>query len=187
MPRACTLAFHLAFLLGACSALEPSKATTDVQDGDSPRQLKTRIIGGAKANAKRYPYFTWLNVDDGDYSYEGCGGSLIANDVVLTAAHCIFTFEPADLVDAWVNATARDNTGYEYFRKGIRSVVHPKYDRRTYANDIGLVFLDKPVSGVPTLKLNQNSAVPNNSTRTAVKAIGLGVWNASGRLNYGYC
>jgi secreted trypsin-like serine protease len=41
----------------------------------------TRIIGGSLAPSDRYPYVVNLEPI-------GCGGSLIAPDVVLTAAHC---------------------------------------------------------------------------------------------------
>jgi hypothetical protein len=45
----------------------------------------SRIIGGREANANRYPYtVTLLN----RINAHACGGTLIARDVVLTAAHC---------------------------------------------------------------------------------------------------
>ena len=138
----CIFAIHLVFLLGACDALDLSKATTGGQDDRSPRHLKTRIIGGTKANDKRYPYYTWLNIysdSDGD---TWCGGSLIANDVILTAANCILSFGSSVIaVDAWVNSTSRGFSGYEHFRKSIRTVTHPDYNKPIYANNIGLVFL----------------------------------------------
>jgi len=50
------------------------------------RQPATRIVGGRDAAKNRYPYFVSLRE-----SYDGvhkCGGSLVAPDVVVTAAHC---------------------------------------------------------------------------------------------------
>ena len=44
----------------------------------------TRIIGGDEAIEDRYPYAVSLSDDFGHF----CGGSLIARDVVLSAAHC---------------------------------------------------------------------------------------------------
>jgi hypothetical protein len=48
-----------------------------------------RIINGQNAPEGRYPWFTRVvgtRVSDG--TLRGCGGSLIAKDLVLTAAHC---------------------------------------------------------------------------------------------------
>ncbi|KAL7513499.1 hypothetical protein ACHAXN_010601 [Cyclotella atomus] len=44
----------------------------------------SRIIGGKEAVAGRFPYAVALSDSVGQF----CGGSLIAEDVVLTAAHC---------------------------------------------------------------------------------------------------
>lgn len=46
---------------------------------DKPRQ-RDLIIGGEEAVSGDYPYFV-------HYQKPGCGGSLIAPDIVLTAAH----------------------------------------------------------------------------------------------------
>ena len=104
MIKVCFFAFHLAFLLRVHSAVESPKAIIDER---SPRHLKPRIIGGTQADAARYPFYTWLNINNGFGSDTWCGGSLITNEVVLTAAHCI-TFSsyygPTEVVvDAWVN------------------------------------------------------------------------------------
>eukprot|EP00578_Thalassiosira_sp_NH16_P006691 CAMPEP_0181110036 /NCGR_PEP_ID=MMETSP1071-20121207/18502_1 /TAXON_ID=35127 /ORGANISM="Thalassiosira sp., Strain NH16" /LENGTH=78 /DNA_ID=CAMNT_0023193785 /DNA_START=179 /DNA_END=411 /DNA_ORIENTATION=+ len=43
-----------------------------------------RIIGGSEATPNRNKYVVSLSDNKGHF----CGGSLIARDVVLTAAHC---------------------------------------------------------------------------------------------------
>ena len=45
----------------------------------------TRIIGGNDAPYGRYPYMVSLLNEAGEHT---CGGSLVAADVVITAAHC---------------------------------------------------------------------------------------------------
>ena len=47
------------------------------------RKLDTRIIGGSEATEDRYSFVVSLQDHIGHF----CGGSLIAKDVVLTAAH----------------------------------------------------------------------------------------------------
>jgi secreted trypsin-like serine protease len=45
---------------------------------------KGKIIGGSVATAGQFPYQVGIFLDGTGF----CGGSLIAPDVVLTAAHC---------------------------------------------------------------------------------------------------
>ena len=44
-----------------------------------------RVVGGKATDPDRFPYFVALVGSSGSVA---CGGSLIAQDVVLTAAHC---------------------------------------------------------------------------------------------------
>ncbi len=140
------------------------------------RDLETRIVGGTVADPQRYPYHSQLILF---FSFEGgpyyCGGSLIASDIVLTAAHCLSipTFGPIDSIDVWVNSSA----SYDFTRFGIERsaadfVVHPRYNDVTEENDIAIIKLNKAVTSVPFVKINRNASIPL-ATRS-LTAIGLG-------------
>jgi secreted trypsin-like serine protease len=62
-------------------ASDPKTYQRDLASGDR----LPRIVGGDDADRTRFPYYVAL-VDANDQFV--CGGSLIASDVVLTAAHC---------------------------------------------------------------------------------------------------
>jgi trypsin len=62
------------------------KDTNNHHDKQQQRRLSTRIIGGTPAQPTRYPYFVSLRRSRSGSHY--CGGTLIAPNVVLTAAHC---------------------------------------------------------------------------------------------------
>lgn len=49
---------------------------------------KSRIIGGQDAQLGDWPWQVYFTVDD-----SSCGGSLISNEWVLTAAHCVTRWE----------------------------------------------------------------------------------------------
>ena len=49
--------------------------------------FENRIVGGTPVTPGRYPYFATLLPEVGTIAF--CGGSLIAPNIVLTAAHCI--------------------------------------------------------------------------------------------------
>jgi secreted trypsin-like serine protease len=48
-------------------------------------RVQPRILGGTDATQGRFPYF--VSLVDGAFFHQ-CGGTLIAPDVVLTAANC---------------------------------------------------------------------------------------------------
>ena len=136
---------------------------------ENERDLASRITGGTTASKTRYPFFTYIAATLADDYTSDCGGSLIAKDVVLTAAHCLVD---AVAIEVWVNVTSFDPSPYEYNRKASSWLMHPNYDDSTNANDIGLVFLRRAVDGVPLAKINRKKREPNAGK--AVTAIGLG-------------
>ncbi|NXH11243.1 CTRC protein, partial [Bucco capensis] len=54
-----------------------------------PPQLGTRVVGGEDAVAHSWPWQISLQYDNSGTWRHTCGGTLIASNWVLTAAHCI--------------------------------------------------------------------------------------------------
>ncbi|KAL3823948.1 hypothetical protein ACHAXA_007919 [Cyclostephanos tholiformis] len=92
----------------------------------------SRIIGGWEAQVGRYMYAVSLQ------SYgigHFCGGTLIAKDVVITAAHCVR--------DGSVTAVIGGNTVDEGEKINvIKSVTHDNYNSITDGYDVGLLILE---------------------------------------------
>ncbi|KAI2508579.1 trypsin-like serine protease [Fragilaria crotonensis] len=143
------------------------------------RNLENRIIGGAVANATRYPYYTYLLIVLTSGNILSCGGSLIAPDMVLSAAHCFSGFAyPVSRITACVNATSRESSKCQYKRDIVDFVLHPSYNfsKSTRRNDVALLKLNLPVTGVPLVKINKVLSTP--ATGASVTAIGLGKNNS---------
>lgn len=126
----------------------------------------TRIIGGDTAIEDRYPYAVSLSDDIGHF----CGGSLIARDVVLSAAHC--DSEGDGNYNAVVGRHAHDdNDGQELGVK--KALPHPEYDWLNTDNDFLLIFLDGAASDdINVVKLNDDAATPDIGAAVTVMGWG---------------
>lgn len=129
--------------------------------------LKPRIMGGEAAPANAYPFIASISVRnsnprDGHF----CGGSFIAADWVLTAAHCVKP-EQAQNIQVYGGSNQLSGGGRIY---GVsRIVVHERYDTITQENDVALLQLSQRASAatvnpLPATEAEQFAGPGRNAT-----------------------
>ncbi|XP_073333062.1 mast cell protease 1A-like [Pagrus major] len=94
----------------------------------------SRIVGGREAAPHSRPYMALLHVR----GRLNCGGTLVREDFVLTAAHCQIPV-PYTAVLGADSLSGNESTRQEF--STIRSFPHPNYDG--HANDIMLLKLNR--------------------------------------------
>ncbi|XP_076645366.1 chymotrypsin-1-like [Halictus rubicundus] len=97
-----------------------------------------KIVGGSPAEEGQYPYQASLR-------YRGrhfCGGSVLNERWILTAAHCLSGFNDNGITVV-LGTNKLDDGGDMYQSEKI--VVHPKYSSALIRNDIGVIKVSKKI------------------------------------------
>lgn len=101
-----------------------------------------RIVGGQETRRHQYPWMTVVQLAGRFY----CGGSLINDLYVLTAAHCVEGVPPALITLRFLEHNRSDSAATVLQRGAVRVKSHELYNPRSFDNDIALVQLDRPLS-----------------------------------------
>ncbi|XP_042637120.1 serine protease 56 [Orycteropus afer afer] len=117
---------------GPCGERRPGTANATRAHG--------RIVGGSAAPPGAWPWLVRLQLGGQPL----CGGVLVAASWVLSAAHC-FTDAPNELL--WTVTLAEGPRGEQGEEVLVNRILpHPKFDPRTFLNDLALVQLWTPAS-----------------------------------------
>ncbi|XP_003464818.2 granzyme B-like [Cavia porcellus] len=147
-----------------------------------PRAEAGEIIGGHEAKPHSRPYMAYLKIRL-EKSKKICGGFLIQEDFVLTAAHCLgssTSTNPLASVYRQIEVTlgAHNIKEQEDTQQVIRvqkAFPHPDYNRKKRINDIMLLKLEKKAKltkAVQLLTLPKRRTEVNPGTRCQVAGWG---------------
>ncbi|KAK0088121.1 hypothetical protein PV325_013117 [Microctonus aethiopoides] len=117
--------------------------------GVRPMIKKGRVVGGKAANFGEWPWqvlvreATWLGL----FTKNKCGGVLITENYVITAAHC----QPGFLASLVAVFGEHDISGKLESRPSVtrnvkRVIVNRAYNPATFENDLALLELETPVN-----------------------------------------
>lgn len=142
-------------------------------DSNGPRfahPIDGRVVGGQNAERNSAPWIVsiqWVLLG----ARHMCGASIIANDWVVTAAHCLVGLPPIGRME--VAAGRHDislNEATEQRRVLDRKWVHENYPGGVAPNDIGLIHLQIPFafnSAVRAIALPRSGVIHSGQVRLA--------------------
>ncbi|NP_001292726.1 coagulation factor IX isoform 2 precursor [Mus musculus] len=101
----------------------------------------TRVVGGENAKPGQIPWQVILNGEIEAF----CGGAIINEKWIVTAAHCLKPGDKIEVVAGEYNIDKKEDT--EQRRNVIRTIPHHQYNAtiNKYSHDIALLELDKPL------------------------------------------
>ena len=107
-------------------------------------QENQQIVGGNRASIADHPYVVYLTTADG---FQFCGGTLVEDIKVITAAHCTVGKQPADIV---VVAGREDKESGAGVASPVGEIwVHPEFADVRSGNDVSVLTLTQPVPYEP--------------------------------------
>ncbi|XP_047526415.1 chymotrypsin-2-like [Pieris napi] len=124
---------HFGILLLLSHGLLGEVDVSEVIDGDS------RIVGGKDATPGMAKYQVSIRIHVGEKEGHICGGSILNEEYVLTAAHCIYRKRAEQL--SIVVGSQEFNKGDQRY-KIKKLVLHEKYFRRYLRNDIAIIQIE---------------------------------------------
>ena len=120
---------------------------------ESTPQISSRIVGGEEVkNASQYPWIVSIkNTITGGHF---CGGSLIDQQWVLTAAHCMEDVT-ANNIKATVGEYDLSSVPETTATSIDKIIIHPDFNSASLDNDIALIKLSTPVTNTTIATLSK--------------------------------
>ncbi|XP_029945248.1 serine protease 27-like [Salarias fasciatus] len=127
--------------------------------------LNNRIVGGEVAPEGNWPWQVSLN----RFGVQFCGGSLINEEWVLSAAHCFQGLTTARLTAHLGRQSRSGPNPNEQSRSVSQIVSHPNYSSVSQDNDIALLRLSSPATFTSSI-VPVCLAAPGSAAHTGVNA-----------------
>ncbi|WP_407332340.1 serine protease [Enterovibrio sp. 27052020O] len=129
------------------------------------------VVGGSNAAIADAPWQAFVRIGN---LY--CGGVVLSNYWILTAAHCLdtadendsFGLASANSVSVYTGTAQLFGSNFANYQSSVESIyANSSYDKKTLANDIALIKLSSPVHGNASSVVLASSQVQSAVDATA--------------------
>uniref|UniRef100_A0A8D8Y7M4 Serine protease snake n=1 Tax=Cacopsylla melanoneura TaxID=428564 RepID=A0A8D8Y7M4_9HEMI len=159
-------------------SLDPEVVSLSV--GKCDRNAQALIVGGQKSELGEFPHMAAVGFRTKRGVSWNCGGSLISETFVVTAAHCTDSSlgKPVAVRLGELNLVRNDDGANPENYKVVQVYAHPDYSSSKKYNDIALLRLDRSVEFTdnvrPACLHNGETIGINRALATGWGAIGFG-------------
>lgn len=150
---------------------QPSSPFIFIKDR-TPPLISKRIIGGDIAEPNQYPFQVALYIYINSATYF-CGASLITNEWVVTAAHCVEDATSFVLLLGAHNLSAVEDNRITY--TSTEYVIHEDWDSYWLRNDVALIKLPEAVTLNSYINTVQLASGSNTYSGDTSRVLGWGV------------
>ncbi|XP_020300706.1 serine proteinase stubble isoform X2 [Pseudomyrmex gracilis] len=111
------------------------------------RYREPKIVGGSRSNFGKWPWQISLRQWRSQTYLHKCGAALLNENWAITAAHCVESVPPSDLLlRIGEHDLASEDEAYGYQERRVQIVAsHPQFDARTFEYDLALLRFYEPV------------------------------------------
>lgn len=144
--------------------------------------LQRRVYNGQEAGENEYPYM--VNVLPPSVR---CGGVLLSNRYVLTAAHCLMDVVPGQkikLVLGGHNYYATDEPNTVVFKADMKFWIHENFSMPSAANDVAVIQLPRPVDlseQIKPIEMSTDKEIDEDRREVVAITMGFGATQNSDR------
>ncbi len=131
-------------------------------------KVMPKIVGGDAALQGEFPYIVSLRAKNFGHF---CGGSLIASNWVLTAAHCV---KGGSIDEIWIGVLDQKNEAGVEKMKAIKIIAHENYNTTTMDSDFALIQLSQNSSYKPVTLNETEIVISDDAAATQIMAITAG-------------
>ena len=154
----------LPLALAACGQPAAPTPTPQEQATPAPDPLQAQVINGTASVTGARPYQVALLYSSNGQQF--CGGTIIAADWILTAAHCVKGGLPSQV---YVRAGSLYATSGGVTRTVSSIRIHPSYVDVTRGYDVAVLKLSSPLTYSTTI---QAAALPTPAFASTAAAVG---------------